>query len=188
MSDEPNSGTVQVHGIQEGWLAIYFMGECPSPERRFHLLHQALQIWLSSHLQFRLQDIQRVEHRGELRGLNAFYSKAPVSTLTLAIEVDPEIARQYGSEYLEAVVTDAANIMAARPDGPHVVGIINRRHVAVVVDRQRGLAYVTYVENIKSSIIAEHRILLKNWLAQPTANHCLVELVLEAGEHKWPPG
>lgn len=176
MSGEPDSATIQVLDVQPGWIVVHFKVGDPSPDRRFHLLHQAVLNWLSSHLHCRLQNIQPVHEQGALRGLNVFYSVGTPPPSGLSIEVDAEIARQYGSEYLEAVVADAVKILLSNPQSPANFAIINRRHVAVVIDRRRDWAYVLHVEKIESAMPSDSRDRLRDWLIHPHTHHYVMEL------------
>lgn len=176
MNSDTESGTIHIHNVQPGWILVHFTAGNPSPERRFHLLHQAMLKWLSSHLHCRLQNIQPVREHDVLQGLNVFYSVAPPDHSTLTIGVHAEAARQYGSEYLEAVVADAVGIMLTHSQSSSTFAVINRRHVAVVVDRSRDRAYVLHVEKIEAAIPTYARDRLRNWLAHPTSQHYVMDL------------
>lgn len=176
MNEEKSSGTITIQPIQPGWIVIHFKDGLPARQRRFDLLHKAVQKWLGMNLRCRLQDVQKTfnEH-GELCGLNVFFSVEPQES-KLAVTVDDEVARAYGSEYLEAVLSDAVNFLIAHPQGFDHVALVNRRHIAVILRRKIQAASVVPVERLEAHLPDETRSRLLHWLTQPGSKQYVIDL------------
>jgi hypothetical protein len=86
----------------------------------------------------------------------------------MPIDVHGLIAKSFSKEYVEAVVTDALNILPSYKDRPDSLVVINARKLAVILDKQAQRGAVIPVDFIEQVIEGPMKDRLQAYLASPT--------------------
>jgi hypothetical protein len=150
MSEEVKTS---VQEVGEGWAVISFA--------------------LPSNRQYVLQEVQSVRLEAKLVGLNVLYS---LSKHNYSVDVDNELLASHGKEYLEAVMADAVHFVATTSTKRPIAALVNRREVAVIIDRTVERACIMPLHRFRSTLNAGNTKELDDWLAGTAPGYFVIPL------------
>ena len=90
-----------------------------------------------------------------------------MSESTMPIEVHADLAKSFPKEYIEAVITDAINILPSYQHRQDTIVVINPRRVAVVLDKQAHRGAVIPVDLIEQVVERQMKSKLQVWPVAP---------------------
>lgn len=124
-----------------------------------------------------IQEVQPIRYQRKLCGLNVFYAPNPhVPGMQLVIDTDNELLARHGKEYMEAVMADAAQFAATADLRHNTVALINRREIAIVIDRREKRAYVMPLSRFRPRLDARVNKELDEWFQKAQFGYFAVPL------------
>jgi len=85
----------------------------------------------------------------------------------MSIEVHGEIAKSFPKEYVEAVISDAVQMLPAYKHRCDTLVVINGRRVAVILDKLAHRGSVIPVDFVEQTVSGPMKARLQAWLAAP---------------------
>lgn len=156
---------VTVAEVEARLLAIYFELAPDVAEERFSYLQRGLLDWLREHPQRLVTDTEVVRSGGQVVMLVAtVVAKSSAVRPSAWIDVDQKLMDRLGKEYMEAVMVDASGFLANRTiGGGNKVLMMNRREVAILVERQTERIFIVAAEHARSKLTAAQIKSFESW-------------------------
>ena len=182
---EESSATTVVIEMEPGWIYVKIAEPKPEPDRIELLLRLTAEQWFNAHPQFVIDKAQAITDHGVMQEIHVWYHfndhqpatipvAPPQQPSSLTIEVRNEILRQHSKEHIEGVVEEAMQIWRSYPDGQSTTVVINRRRIAVILDKQANRGAVVPVALIYPAIDDATKSKVQTWLeAPPTRIHVI---------------
>lgn len=170
---------LQVITQEPGWATIKFTKPPDDDHERKQFLQITLQDWVRDNQQITVEKVQPVRFRNKLFGLNVFYTDRPAAAKpppNLTVKIESDLQKKYGKEYIEAVISDAANFTSAGSLQDNAVAIINRREIVVIMDRREGQATLLPLSKFRKQITPTVAKQLDQWLAGSEAGFFCVSV------------
>ena len=140
-------------------------------------LRRAVEDWFKARPSFVIDRSEAIADQGEILGLHVWYHVAehqsqamrPLQPLSdsFTIDVHGLIAKQHSKEYIEAVRDDAMTILQSYQHRRDTLVVINRRRIAVILDKQLRRGTVIPADMIEQSVEGTVKMKLLTWLASP---------------------
>jgi hypothetical protein len=180
MSSNPNDDVTTVAiELEPGSVYFKIADPKPDPSRIEFFLRRAIEEWLIAHPQLGIAKVRSFVHEGVMAGIHVWFR--PVSELpdevseeegslpgsAMPIEVHGLISQSFSREYIEAVIGSAFEILPSYQDRKGTLVMINRRRVAIVIDKQAGRGAVIPVDFIEQVVAGPVKDKLLGWLIHP---------------------
>lgn len=142
-----NQALIDVHTGEPGIAVVMFRVPPVSHEERHVLLHRILEAWGKQRPDVQVSEVRPLRRGNVLYGLVA-YLQTEEQTVPLNAEVSPALIGTHSNEYFEAVAADAATLACDRNIPHDYVVMINRREIAMVVDRVAWKVLIQSVDEV----------------------------------------
>ena len=141
----------------------------PPTHRIEFFLRRAVDDWFNARPAFVIDRSEAIADQGEILGLHVWYHVAEPQSLSdsFTIDVHGLIAKQHSTEYIEAVLGDAMKILPSYEHRRDTLVVINRRRIAVILDKQLRRGTVIPVDMIEQVVDGTVKMKLLTWLASP---------------------
>ncbi len=177
MSSNTGSITTVAVEMEPGWMYFRISGPKPEPGRIEFFLRRAIEDWFAERTTFVITKATAITNHGEMLGIHVWYTVAdnspePPKTswpVEFGVDVHGQVAAIHSKEYVEAVITDALRILPSYEDRRDTLVAVNRRRLAVILDKQRNRGAVIPVDFIEQVIKGGMKDRLLAWLAAPSA-------------------
>ncbi|MGE0533445.1 MAG: hypothetical protein AB7O68_00620 [Pirellulales bacterium] len=164
---------LQVYELESDWLLIVFQGSKPPVEKRAFWLNRSLTDWLGAHPGRTITGTLLVMHHGELLAIHVWLdAPARAADQQVQLKVRHSLLGSLPKEHLEALLQEAYRIFFERSEVP-VLTVVNRRGIAVLMDRAAEEAHVLPLEELGIDDTPKEAI--RRWLAAPTSKYSLIE-------------
>ncbi len=144
--------------VEDGWSSIFFKHPPRLSKSRLHSLLSFLEKWRKTHPMRRIEQLQVIQDKELVRGLNIFWSTFEHLVETSRIEhftIDEEVRDMYGHEYCEALMQDVSNFAADNAVPETDVAIVSRRMIATILLRNSKRAIMCTFDRLTRSLPAD---------------------------------
>ena len=169
--------TTVVVEMEPGKVFVKVADPKPPADRVEFFLRRAADDWFKARPAFVIDRSEAIATQSEILGLHVWYHVAehqsqPMSPLqqlfdSFTIDVHGLIAKQHSKEYIEAVRNDAMRILPSYQHRRDTLVVINRRRIAVILDKQLQRGTVIPVDMIEQVVEGPMKSKLLTWLASP---------------------
>lgn len=153
---------IDLHIGEPGIAVVMFRVPPVSHEDRHLLLHRILEAWAKGRPEVRIEEVLPLRRDDILYGLVAYLQKDE-RVAPLNAEVSPTLVGSFSNEYFEAVAADAATLACDRKIPHDLVVMINRREIAMVVDRVAWKVHIHSVDEVWSLLTADQQRDFEVW-------------------------
>jgi hypothetical protein len=141
--------------FEDGWSCIFFQNPPRLAKSRLHSLLSFLENWRHNHPMRRIEQLQVVQDKELVRGLNIFWSTFEHLVESSRIEhftIDEEVRNLYGHEYCEALMQDVSNVAADNASPESDVAIVSRRMIVTILLRNSKRAIMCTYDRLARSL------------------------------------
>jgi hypothetical protein len=170
-----NNVTIVVIEMEPGWVYVKMIDPKPAPEQIEIFLRRAIDDWFNARPESVIDRSQTVIDHGTMQGVHVWYHVSdrrpepmspppPKPASLMSIEIHGLVSQQLPKEHIEAVVEDAMKLLHADQDRPDTLVVINRRRIAVVLDKQENRGTMLPLHLVERVMDASLRKQLHTWL------------------------
>ena len=178
--------TTVVIEMEPGKVFVKIADPKPPAHRIEFFLRRAVEDWFKARPAFVVDRSEAFADQGEIVGLHVWYHAAehqsqsmrpsqPLSD-SFTIDVHSLIAKQHSREYIEAVLDDAMTILQSYQHRRDTLVVINRRRIAVILDKQLQRGTVIPVDMIEQVVEGPMKSKLLTWLASPATPFYVIHI------------
>ena len=147
----------QVLEIEDGFTVLCFHKPPEQSSMRLHCLLGVLHEWKNRYPARVVSDVQVIKDKDIVRSICILWSllATPSSQHEYSFNVTKNAIEKYGSEYLEALITDASQFLTQANHPSDVAALISKREIVIVVYKLTQHGYVITYEDFLNLLPAE---------------------------------